>query len=261
MQEDRLTSRLLGNVVFHTHVKALTLCLSPPLPSPLPFLSLQIFLKFHTQFSLSSLLRCTSCSLTVPLLLRFLFFFPLPLFFLYLHCLFPIQLSMEDTTSILPRLKKRNSNAYSIGALAKSSLSGVSGVCLSCKLVTDPMLAPVWVGGDGGNMDPCGCPFHSLFPFTMLANGMWIHWWNIRYQIRCFLGTKYTTHNTFFSMACCFRSSSGWELQLFLCVKCLWSAAWRSVSVLWCISVLLSLRLSCVCTEIQCSLMFLSIFP
>ncbi|XP_054477612.1 protein FAM131B isoform X3 [Anoplopoma fimbria] len=32
---------------------------------------------------------------------------------------------MEDTTSILPRLK-RNSNAYGIGALAKSSLSGVS---------------------------------------------------------------------------------------------------------------------------------------
>ncbi|XP_026084784.1 auxin response factor 19-like isoform X3 [Carassius auratus] len=36
------------------------------------------------------------------------------------------QLSMEDTTSILPRLKKRNSNAYGIGALAKSSLTGVS---------------------------------------------------------------------------------------------------------------------------------------
>ncbi|XP_036930872.1 protein FAM131B isoform X3 [Acanthopagrus latus] len=36
-----------------------------------------------------------------------------------------INLSMEDTTSILPRLK-RNSNAYGIGALAKSSLSGVS---------------------------------------------------------------------------------------------------------------------------------------
>ncbi|XP_076010964.1 uncharacterized protein fam131bb [Genypterus blacodes] len=32
---------------------------------------------------------------------------------------------MEDTTSILPRMK-RNSNAYGIGALAKSSLSGVS---------------------------------------------------------------------------------------------------------------------------------------
>ncbi|XP_027868271.1 protein FAM131B isoform X2 [Xiphophorus couchianus] len=36
-----------------------------------------------------------------------------------------INLSMEDTTSILPRLK-RNSNAYGIGALAKSSLSGVT---------------------------------------------------------------------------------------------------------------------------------------
>ncbi|KAG2469899.1 F131B protein, partial [Polypterus senegalus] len=35
------------------------------------------------------------------------------------------EISMEDTTSILPRLK-RNSNAYGIGALAKSSLSGVS---------------------------------------------------------------------------------------------------------------------------------------
>ncbi|KAI9515387.1 hypothetical protein NQZ68_026120, partial [Dissostichus eleginoides] len=34
-------------------------------------------------------------------------------------------LSMEDTTSILPRLK-RNSNAYGIGALANASLSGVS---------------------------------------------------------------------------------------------------------------------------------------
>ncbi|XP_016893264.1 protein FAM131B isoform X2 [Cynoglossus semilaevis] len=36
-----------------------------------------------------------------------------------------INLSMEDTTSILPRLK-RNSNPYGIGALAKSSLSGVT---------------------------------------------------------------------------------------------------------------------------------------
>uniref|UniRef100_A0A8B9FSW2 Family with sequence similarity 131 member B n=1 Tax=Amazona collaria TaxID=241587 RepID=A0A8B9FSW2_9PSIT len=34
-------------------------------------------------------------------------------------------LSMEDTTSILPKLK-RNSNAYGIGALAKSSFSGIS---------------------------------------------------------------------------------------------------------------------------------------
>lgn len=169
-------------------------------------------------------------------------FLPIPSLFLYLHYLLPIQLSMEDTTSILPRLKKRNSNAYSIGALAKSSLSGVSGVCLSCNLVTDPMLAPVWVGGDGGNMAPCGCPFHSLFPFTVLANGMGIHWWNIRYQKRCLLRAKYTTHNTFFSMACCFGSGDGRELQLFLCVKCLW----RSVSVLWYIIVFLSVRLSCV---------------
>ncbi|XP_066473686.1 protein FAM131B isoform X4 [Tiliqua scincoides] len=35
------------------------------------------------------------------------------------------ELSMEDTTSILPKLK-RNSNAYGIGALAKSSFSGIS---------------------------------------------------------------------------------------------------------------------------------------
>uniref|UniRef100_A0A8C3BL20 Family with sequence similarity 131 member B n=2 Tax=Anatinae TaxID=2068716 RepID=A0A8C3BL20_CAIMO len=35
------------------------------------------------------------------------------------------MLSMEDTTSILPKLK-RNSNAYGIGALAKSSFSGIS---------------------------------------------------------------------------------------------------------------------------------------
>uniref|UniRef100_A0A8C3TPC8 Family with sequence similarity 131 member B n=1 Tax=Catharus ustulatus TaxID=91951 RepID=A0A8C3TPC8_CATUS len=35
------------------------------------------------------------------------------------------RLSMEDTTSILPKLK-RNSNAYGIGALAKSSFSGIS---------------------------------------------------------------------------------------------------------------------------------------
>ncbi|XP_061822860.1 uncharacterized protein [Nerophis lumbriciformis] len=36
------------------------------------------------------------------------------------------QLSMEDTTSILPRLKKKSNNSYGIGALAKSSLTGVS---------------------------------------------------------------------------------------------------------------------------------------
>ncbi|XP_063734395.1 AT-rich binding protein isoform X2 [Eleginops maclovinus] len=48
------------------------------------------------------------------------------------------QLSMEDTTSILPRLK-RNSNAYGIGALANASLSGVSGVSRTMKeRVTKP---------------------------------------------------------------------------------------------------------------------------
>nr|XP_046155721.1 uncharacterized protein LOC123996379 isoform X3 [Oncorhynchus gorbuscha] len=49
------------------------------------------------------------------------------------------QLSMEDTTSILPRLKRNNSNNYGIGALAKSSLTGVSGVNRSMKdKVTKP---------------------------------------------------------------------------------------------------------------------------
>ncbi|XP_069393139.1 probable serine/threonine-protein kinase MARK-C isoform X5 [Paralichthys olivaceus] len=47
------------------------------------------------------------------------------------------QLSMEDTTSILPRLK-RNSNAYGIGALAKSSLSGVSVSRTMKERVTKP---------------------------------------------------------------------------------------------------------------------------
>uniref|UniRef100_A0AAV2K6E9 Uncharacterized protein n=1 Tax=Knipowitschia caucasica TaxID=637954 RepID=A0AAV2K6E9_KNICA len=37
-----------------------------------------------------------------------------------------VNLSMEDTTSILPRLKRRSANSYGIGALAKSSLTGVS---------------------------------------------------------------------------------------------------------------------------------------
>ncbi|TMS18069.1 Protein FAM131B, partial [Larimichthys crocea] len=37
-----------------------------------------------------------------------------------------INLSMEDTTSILPRLKRKSANSYGIGALAKSSLTGVS---------------------------------------------------------------------------------------------------------------------------------------
>nr|XP_057902697.1 uncharacterized protein LOC131101495 isoform X3 [Doryrhamphus excisus] len=50
-----------------------------------------------------------------------------------------INLSMEDTTSILPRLKRKSNNSYGIGALAKSSLSGVSGVTRSMKdKVTKP---------------------------------------------------------------------------------------------------------------------------
>ncbi|XP_072226564.1 uncharacterized protein [Leuresthes tenuis] len=49
------------------------------------------------------------------------------------------QLSMEDTTSILPRLKRKSTNTYGIGALAKSSLTGVSGVTRSMKdKVTKP---------------------------------------------------------------------------------------------------------------------------
>lgn len=35
-------------------------------------------------------------------------------------------MSMEDTTSILPRLKRKSTNSYGIGALAKSSLTGVT---------------------------------------------------------------------------------------------------------------------------------------
>ncbi|XP_022067094.1 uncharacterized protein fam131ba isoform X1 [Acanthochromis polyacanthus] len=50
-----------------------------------------------------------------------------------------INLSMEDTTSILPRLKRKPANTYGIGALAKSSLTGVSGVTRSMKdKVTKP---------------------------------------------------------------------------------------------------------------------------
>ncbi|KAM6903780.1 protein FAM131B-like [Lycodopsis pacificus] len=46
---------------------------------------------------------------------------------------------MEDTTSILPRLKRKPPQAYGIGALAKSSLTGVSGVSRSMKdKVTKP---------------------------------------------------------------------------------------------------------------------------
>uniref|UniRef100_A0A3B5AEF9 Uncharacterized LOC103356845 n=1 Tax=Stegastes partitus TaxID=144197 RepID=A0A3B5AEF9_9TELE len=58
---------------------------------------------------------------------------------LVLVCLVFTLLSMEDTTSILPRLKRKPANTYGIGALAKSSLSGVSGVTRSMKdKVTKP---------------------------------------------------------------------------------------------------------------------------
>lgn len=74
---------------------------------------------------------------------------------------------MEDTTSILPRLK-RNSDSYGIGALAKSSLTGVSGVCLSRYMVTDPMLAPVEEMASGANMAaPVGPPFPFQFPILL----------------------------------------------------------------------------------------------
>ncbi|XP_063054273.1 uncharacterized protein fam131bb [Engraulis encrasicolus] len=60
------------------------------------------------------------------------------------------QLSMEDTTSILPRLKKRKSEQYGIGALAKSSLTGVTGVSRSMKdKVTKPT---VMAGGRVAHM-------------------------------------------------------------------------------------------------------------
>ncbi|XP_068567552.1 protein FAM131B-like isoform X2 [Cebidichthys violaceus] len=50
-----------------------------------------------------------------------------------------INSSMEDTSSILPRLKRKPAQTYGIGALAKSSLTGVSGVSRSMKdKVTKP---------------------------------------------------------------------------------------------------------------------------
>ena len=47
---------------------------------------------------------------------------------------------MEDTTSILPKLK-RNSNAYGIGALAKSSFSGET-LTWGCVQTGDSLGAP-----------------------------------------------------------------------------------------------------------------------
>lgn len=87
---------------------------------------------YKISISLSHLFLFCSCH-TLPSS----FFSPPPLTFWYSppppslppHSL---QLSMEDTTSILPRLKRKSTNSYGIGALAKSSLTGVSGVCLCC---------------------------------------------------------------------------------------------------------------------------------
>lgn len=88
----------------------------------------------HSKFCISFLLWAPPAPPKPSFSSPFLFSVP----FFSLECLPSFQLSMEDTTSILPRLKKRNSNAYGIGALAKSSLTGVSGVCLSCEMVNWP---------------------------------------------------------------------------------------------------------------------------
>lgn len=88
----------------------------------------------HSKFCISFLLWPPPAPPKPSISSPFLFSVP----FFSLECLPSFQLSMEDTTSILPRLKKRNSNAYGIGALAKSSLTGVSGVCLSCQMVKWP---------------------------------------------------------------------------------------------------------------------------
>jgi len=118
-------SRLLGNVV------------SQPLATTVNFLpnfSCHLFPSHkmpHSKFCISFLLWPPPAPPKPSISSPFLFSVP----FFSLECLPSFQLSMEDTTSILPRLKKRNSNAYGIGALAKSSLTGVSGVCLSCQMV------------------------------------------------------------------------------------------------------------------------------
>ena len=76
-----------------------------------------------------------------------------------------LQLSMEDTTSILPRLK-RNSNAFGIGALAKSSLTGVSGVCL-----IDGKPTPCWLQTGGvrwsQHVSPYGCFLSCSLPTSI----------------------------------------------------------------------------------------------
>ncbi|XP_006804298.1 protein FAM131B-like [Neolamprologus brichardi] len=63
-----------------------------------------------------------------------------------------INLSMEDTTSILPRLKRKSANTYGIGALAKSSLSGVSGVCIMQQFAISEATLFGWNSMDGESM-------------------------------------------------------------------------------------------------------------
>lgn len=149
----------LGSVVFHSLCSTvLTFCLT----------------------SFITILHSTSTLGRLPLHQNLLssssFLFSAP--FSSLECLPTFQLSMEDTTSILPRLKKRNSNAYGIGALAKSSLTGVSGVCLSCEMVNWPHVGSKLKWTQHGPLRV------SLFTtrFHLLSNGL-RHWWKIPIRI------------------------------------------------------------------------------
>ncbi|KAB0403385.1 hypothetical protein E2I00_007402 [Balaenoptera physalus] len=78
-----------------------------------------------------------------------------------------INLSMEDTTSILPKLK-RNSNAYGIGALAKSSFSGV----MEQFAISEATLM-AWSSMDGEDMsvnstqEPLGCNYSDNYQELM----------------------------------------------------------------------------------------------
>ncbi len=175
--------------------------------------------------------------------------------FFSLECLPSFQLSMEDTTSILPRLKKRNSNAYGIGALAKSSLTGVSGVCLSCEMVNWPHVdsrlrwrrwsqhGPLWVS-----------LFTTRFHLQHSPMARAIGEFQDPNKNSFLKSKRYASHNALsygFSFIL-----SWWERQVLVCnvlVKC------RSVSV--CLVTLLFLRLLCLCfcssvvrSEVQYSL-------
>ncbi len=172
--------------------------------------------------------------------------------FFSLECLPSFQLSMEDTTSILPRLKKRNSNAYGIGALAKSSLTGVSGVCLSCEMVNWPHVdsrlrwsqhGPLWVSLFTTH-------FHLQHSPMARAIG--------EFQIRI---VSWKVSDMLPIMHCHMAFHfilSWWERQVLVCnvlVKC------RDQSV--CLVTLLFLRLLCLCfcssvvrSEVKCSAVY-----